>query len=91
MKPRSGDKCITKNPVRDSITITDRKCGESVANAVFRRTVYPLYNQPQSGLHKINTPVQPSRVEAVWWWLSAGRLRTLCVLHISGRLLLWNP
>ena len=52
-------KVETKNPVRDSTKITDRKCGESVATAVFRRIVYLPYHQPQSGLHKINTPMQP--------------------------------
>ena len=32
-----------------------------VVCAVFRRTVYPLYNQPQSGLHnRYPPPVQPS-------------------------------
>ena len=43
----------TKNPVRDSTKITDRKCGVHAVCAVFRRTVYLPYHQPQSGLHKI--------------------------------------
>jgi|GEM_PF-3606221 len=77
-KPRSGDiiclsdniatawlpKVETKNPVRDSTKITDRIYRESVANAVFRRTVYPRYNQPQSGLHNIYplcNPIQGGR------------------------------
>jgi hypothetical protein len=49
----------TKNPVRDSTTITDRKCGAHLVCGVFRRTLYLPYHQPQSGLHKKNTPVQP--------------------------------
>jgi|GEM_PF-3763256 len=59
-------KVETRNPVRDSTKITDRKCGAHAVCGVFRRTVYLLYNQPQSGLHNIYPCATLSRVEAVW-------------------------
>ena len=75
----------TRNPVRDSITITDWKCG------FFRWITTTTQPQPWIGLHRGIYCATHSGVDYIAGILSAGRLRTLHALRISGRLLLWNP
>jgi hypothetical protein len=59
-------KSRTKNPVRDSTTITDRKCGAHVVCAVFRRTATTTQPQPWIGLHRCIYLMQPTLGLVIW-------------------------